>query len=368
MVGQKRRIIAGAGLHERTFNVPVSVLNKSPIISDWVHDKDSIPSHMLRGNDFLFASIEPDVVQATINYLSHTPRTFGPPIERLPFVTSLQKIDVLFRVKLYKFALCLGLTELCEDSLIHIESLTYSTNVFLRVLTTSMEERMGLVDETQFRKWLIKYIKQNRVNLTNSPLFKDAISNNSALAWKICSLLMSALGDTESGTEPLKPPTPNNSSMHTPLNVQVPATIPIIAVAETNRLLSLPPSSGSRQFEQRTGSPYSHPPRQKSPKNSPFSIPRHNSPSTRIAPDFERRTSSPHSYPPQQKSSVERHEHKRGVPPEFEQRTRSPYAYRPQLRTSTGGQNGWEGKQSQKTHDKRFRATVEDAVDEGDQL
>lgn len=104
----RRKIIAGTGLHERTFNILISVLDKLPISRDWIQDKDSIPPQMLRGNDFLFANVEPGIVQATINYLSHTPQIHGPTIDRFPFVTTLQKTDVLFRVKLYKFALCLG--------------------------------------------------------------------------------------------------------------------------------------------------------------------------------------------------------------------------------------------------------------------
>jgi hypothetical protein len=101
-------IIAGADGHEKIFNVPLSLLKKSPVINDWIHEKECIPPHMVRGDALYFANVDFEVVQATIDHLSQKPWKTINISERLASARSLKTRDVVFQTKMYKFALCLG--------------------------------------------------------------------------------------------------------------------------------------------------------------------------------------------------------------------------------------------------------------------
>jgi hypothetical protein len=86
------------------------------------------------------------------------------------------------------------LDELCAVSLCNIKKLTLDTETFLRVLLVSIEEKTRLVDDLQFRNWMMGYVAENSKALKESTLFKSAIMQNSELAWRLCSLLISSLG------------------------------------------------------------------------------------------------------------------------------------------------------------------------------
>lgn len=97
-------IIAGTGSHEKSFYVLQSALEKSTVIKGWIEDKESIPSSLQKGDALYFPDCDPEVVHATIEYLNSTTKgliaILDPPAGG--------SRDVLFYVKLYKFALCLG--------------------------------------------------------------------------------------------------------------------------------------------------------------------------------------------------------------------------------------------------------------------
>lgn len=97
-------IIAGTGSHEKTFYVSQSALEKSTVIKGWIEDKESIPSSLQKGDALYFPECDPEVVHMTIEYLKST--TIGL-IAILDPPAGGGK-DVLFYVKMYKFALCLG--------------------------------------------------------------------------------------------------------------------------------------------------------------------------------------------------------------------------------------------------------------------
>jgi hypothetical protein len=97
-------IIAGTGSHEKTFYAPKSALEKSTVIKGWIEDRESIPSSLQKGDALYFPECDPEVVHATIKYLNST--TNG----RIAILdpSAGRSKDVLFYVKMYKFALCLG--------------------------------------------------------------------------------------------------------------------------------------------------------------------------------------------------------------------------------------------------------------------
>jgi hypothetical protein len=97
-------IIAGTGSHETTFYAPQSSLEKSTVIKGWIEDKESIPSSLQKGDALYFPECDPDVVQATIEYLNSTTNGLIAILD--PSVGGSK--NVLFYVKMYKFALCLG--------------------------------------------------------------------------------------------------------------------------------------------------------------------------------------------------------------------------------------------------------------------
>jgi hypothetical protein len=97
-------IIAGTGRHEKTFYAPKSALEKSTVIQGWIEDWESIPSSLQKGNALYFPECDPEVVHATIEYLNST--TNGQIAILDPSAAGSK--DVLFYVKMYKFALCLG--------------------------------------------------------------------------------------------------------------------------------------------------------------------------------------------------------------------------------------------------------------------
>lgn len=97
-------IIAGTGDHEKTFYAPQSSLEKSTVIKGWIEDKESIPSSLQKGNALYFPECDPEVVHATIEYLRSP--TNG--LIAIVAPSAGARNDVLFYVKMYKFALCLG--------------------------------------------------------------------------------------------------------------------------------------------------------------------------------------------------------------------------------------------------------------------
>jgi hypothetical protein len=92
------------------------------------------------------------------------------------------------------------LSKLCGVSLRRIEELTRDTEAFLLVLSVSTEEKTGLVDDPQFRHWIMGYVAQKSEVLKESTFFKEKIMQNSELAWRLCSLLISSLGKMSNGT------------------------------------------------------------------------------------------------------------------------------------------------------------------------
>jgi hypothetical protein len=110
------------------------------------------------------------------------------------------------------------LSDLCEESLWHIEELTRSTRVFLDVLSESTEEKTSLVDDRLFHKWIVKYITKNSDALRESTLFQSAIMQNNELAWRLCSLLLSSLGKKDAIPESHDLPSPASPPVGTPSN------------------------------------------------------------------------------------------------------------------------------------------------------
>lgn len=92
------KIIAGTGSHEKTFYAPQSALEKSTVIKGWIEDKESIPASLQKGDALYFPECDPEVVHAVIKHLKST---------KNGLIAGGGK-DVLFYVKMYKFALCLG--------------------------------------------------------------------------------------------------------------------------------------------------------------------------------------------------------------------------------------------------------------------
>lgn len=182
-------IIAGTGRHERTFSASQSALEKSTVIRGWIEDKESIPSSLQKGDALYFPECDPEVVHATIKYLNST--TNG--LIAIRDTSARGSRDVLFYVKLYKFALCLGLNELCVVSLNEIKELVRDTKSFIHVLSASTDEKTSLVDNHQFHGWMMGYIAEKSEVLKESALFKSAIMQDSELAWRLCSLLISSL-------------------------------------------------------------------------------------------------------------------------------------------------------------------------------
>jgi hypothetical protein len=108
------------------------------------------------------------------------------------------------------------LNELCVVSLRKIKGLTRDTETFLHVLSVSTEEKTSLVDDRQFHDWMMGYVAQKSDVLKESTLFKNAIMQNSELAWRLCSLLISSLGGTGNGTGAHSVPISTSSSLRTP--------------------------------------------------------------------------------------------------------------------------------------------------------
>jgi hypothetical protein len=99
-----RIIIAGTGSQEKTFYAPKSALEKSTVIKGWIDDTESIPTSLRKGGALYFPECDPEVVHAVIKYLNST--TDG--IIAILDPSAGGSRDVLFYVKTYKFALCLG--------------------------------------------------------------------------------------------------------------------------------------------------------------------------------------------------------------------------------------------------------------------
>jgi hypothetical protein len=94
-------------------------------------------------------------------------------------------------------------------SLGQVKQLTSNTLTFIDVLKVS-------VDDSHFRKWITTYIADNRDKLLDSKAFKDAVMANNELAWKLCSLLMSTIGDQEGHAKSHQLLTPNKSPSRRP--------------------------------------------------------------------------------------------------------------------------------------------------------
>ena len=97
-------IVAGTGNQEKTFYAPQSALEKSTVIRGWIEDKDSIPTSLQKGDALYFPECDPEVVYATIEYLKSTKDG----LIAIMNPSAKGGKDVLFYMKLYKFALCLG--------------------------------------------------------------------------------------------------------------------------------------------------------------------------------------------------------------------------------------------------------------------
>ena len=95
-------IIAGTESHEKLFYAPRSALEKSPVIKGWI-DKGT-PTSLLKGDALHLPKCDPEVVRAAIEYLIST--TDG--LIAIPHSSAGGSKDVLFYVRMYKFALCLG--------------------------------------------------------------------------------------------------------------------------------------------------------------------------------------------------------------------------------------------------------------------
>ena len=74
------------------------------MIKGWIEDKESIPTSLQKGDALYFPECDPEVVHAAIEYMNSTT---GGSIAILDPSAGGRK-DVLFYVKMYKFALCLG--------------------------------------------------------------------------------------------------------------------------------------------------------------------------------------------------------------------------------------------------------------------
>jgi hypothetical protein len=74
------------------------------VIKGWIEDKESIPPSLLKSGALYFQECDPEVVRAVIEHLKST--TDGP--IAIPNPSTRGSKDVLFYVKMYKFALCLG--------------------------------------------------------------------------------------------------------------------------------------------------------------------------------------------------------------------------------------------------------------------
>jgi len=110
------------------------------------------------------------------------------------------------------------LNELCVVSLHKIKELTRDTEAFLHVLSVSIEEKTSLVDDREFHDWMMGYVAQKSEVLKESTLFKSTIMQNSELAWRFCSLLISSLGGMGNGTGAHYVPISTSSSLRTPPN------------------------------------------------------------------------------------------------------------------------------------------------------
>ncbi|KAF2814442.1 uncharacterized protein BDZ99DRAFT_473503 [Mytilinidion resinicola] len=213
-------IIAGTGSHEKPFRVPQSALEKSPIIKGWIEEGYTPPS-LRKGDALYFPWSDPEVVGVTVEYLKSTAdgliAILAPPERKTK--------DVLFYLNMYKFATCLGLSELCVGSFHKIKELTHDTKTFLTVLRVSTEEKSSLVEDRRFNDFLVKYIRKNAEVLKDSSFAKSTILQNSALGWNLCSLLLSSLGGTsdsaragvnDSTPSPLLTPPSKTSARTTP--------------------------------------------------------------------------------------------------------------------------------------------------------
>jgi hypothetical protein len=97
-------IIAGTGSYERTFYAPQSALKKSAVLKGWIEHKETRPASLQKGDALYFPECDPEVVHAMIEYLKLP--TDGPTAILDP--SAGRNRDVLFYVKMYKFALCLA--------------------------------------------------------------------------------------------------------------------------------------------------------------------------------------------------------------------------------------------------------------------
>ena len=74
------------------------------MIKGWIEDKESIPTSLQKGDALYFPECDPEVVHTVIEYLKST--TSG--IIAILDPSAGRSKDVLFYVKMYKLALCLG--------------------------------------------------------------------------------------------------------------------------------------------------------------------------------------------------------------------------------------------------------------------
>jgi hypothetical protein len=74
------------------------------VIKGWIEDKESIPTSLQKHEALYFPECDPEVVHATIEYLISTTNSDIAILD----LSARGGNDVLFYVRMYKFALCLG--------------------------------------------------------------------------------------------------------------------------------------------------------------------------------------------------------------------------------------------------------------------
>jgi hypothetical protein len=97
-----KKIIAGSGSDEKTLVAPLSALKKSAVLNEWI--EESTPPNLEKDGAFWFPECDPEVVHTAIEYLKSIPDGHF----AIPDRSAGGSEKVLFYVKLYKFALCLG--------------------------------------------------------------------------------------------------------------------------------------------------------------------------------------------------------------------------------------------------------------------
>lgn len=89
-------IIAGSGKDIKHFIVPTSVLQRSPVIKDWIEEPESLPDSLKKDGSLNLENIASEVVADVIRFLEN-PGAFEclalqPPNSRAIFYTKVYKL------------------------------------------------------------------------------------------------------------------------------------------------------------------------------------------------------------------------------------------------------------------------------------